>query len=228
MAIMELVTRYRYQDQQMINRFNFISNGTPAAVSLSFALTFAFGAIPAGEPPAYPLTGLFEFIRDVQVSGVTYDEVQARDMYSTLDFYTLPFPAGVVGNNPESGEAPFEALGFASNRVRSDINRGYKRFGGIPTSFVGAGGVLVAGGISVGNLLAGKLGDVLEYDDEGNTITFTPCVLSLEKYSPAPGRTAYRPYATAAEQLEHTAVGVIYGPYSRIRSQVSRQVGHGR
>lgn len=227
MPIMELVDRQLYQNQEVINRYNFIANGTPASVSLSFALVYAFGAI-LDNTGNYPTSGLFEYVRDVQAAAITHTEIQARDMYSVTDFYTRPFLSPPGGNNAGGGASPFEALGFKSNRVRSDVSRGYKRYAGIPPAFIGDGGLLQGGGISVGALLATKLGDILEYDDEGNTITFTPCVLGLDMYTSPPARKAYRPYATETEQLAHTAVGVVWGTYDRIRSQVSRQVGHGR
>lgn len=45
MPIMEVVLTQNYYGQEIINRFNYRASGTPAAVTYSFALVSALGAI---------------------------------------------------------------------------------------------------------------------------------------------------------------------------------------
>lgn len=224
MAIMELLVRGTYRGKPNLNRWHYISSGTPAAVSLSFALTYAFGAIEVGTPPAFPSGTMFAAMRAMQSTLFVYQEVQARDMYSDLDFYTRPFPSPVTGSVNDIGASPFESIGFYTNRVRQSIGRGYKRIGGIVDSMFQTEGRLSSSGIATATALAAEMGSPLVYDDEGNPITFTPCVLQFEEYTTPKGNRAYKPYATAAAQLDHAAQGVIWGYYNEARSQVSRQV----
>lgn len=224
MAIMELLVRGSYRGKPNINRWHYVSSGTPAAVSLSFALTYAFGAIEVGAPPAFPSGSMFAAMRAMQSTLFSYQEIQARDMYSDLDFYTRPFTTPVNGSVNDIGASPFESIGFRTNRVRQSVGRGFKRIGGIVDSMFQTEGRLSASGISTATTLASRMGANLVYDDEGNTITFTPTVLSFEEYTTPKGNRAYKPYATEALQLDHAAQGVIWGFYNEARSQVSRQI----
>jgi hypothetical protein len=88
--------------------------------------------------------------------------------------------------------------------------------------------VFGSGTLGAMELLASVMGDTLTYDDEGNTLTYTPCVVQKEKYTTPSGKDAYRYYATESAQAPHLAVGVAWEVYDTERSQVSRQYGHGR
>lgn len=224
MAIMELLVRGVYRGKPNINRWHYVSSGTPASVSLSFALVYAFGAIEVGTPAAFPSGTMFAAMRAMQSTLFSYQEIQARDMYSDLDFYTRPFTTPVNGLVNDIGASPFESIGFRTNRVRQSVGRGFKRIGGIVDSMFQTEGRLSSSGISTATALASEMGQNLTYDDEGNTITFTPAVLSFQSYTTPNGNRAYRPYATEAAQLDHAAQGVIWGFYNEARSQVSRQV----
>lgn len=224
----EVTLRQSYYNQLCINRFHYNSGGTPAAVSGSFALAFAFGAVQTGEPPLFPSGSLLQLIRGIQAISLSYQEVEVRALYDVLDFYTRPFPGVYPGLSGGEAAAPFLATGFKSNRVRTDVGRGFKRFAGITESAMVPGGLIDAGVLASLTPLANKLGAVLEYVDEGNTITFAPVVLSYEDYVTPAGRRAYRPYATLAAQLDHTAQGVVYQAMPAVRSQVSRQYGRGQ
>jgi len=46
-------------------------------------------------------------------------------------------------------------------------------------------------------------------------------------YTEPPAKKAYRYYETEEEQLEHIMENVTWTAYDRIRSQTSRQYGHG-
>lgn len=234
MAIMELVLSQTYLSQQCINRWNFVSTGTPAAVSLSYALVHAFGAILVdGIPPlSYPTGTLMHWIRSMQNTGVIFDSIAARDLYSLTDFYETPFQGGTTGTYAGEGMSPAIAYGFRSTRSRLDVRRATKRFVGVSENHVGSGGTLDTSATDIASVVD-LMSAPLEYDDEGNIITFAPAVLGKERYqTSAPGVTpvtwAYKKYDTAAEQLEHTATGITWEAYDNVRTQRSRQYGVGQ
>jgi hypothetical protein len=234
MALLELVLQSTYFQQQCISRFNYISVGTPAAVSLSFALTSAFGCIydPDGSPVGYPNPSVFWAIRNTQSTLVSYDFVTSKDVYSNTDFYETPFLQAALGL-ASNGDAmsPTVAMGYRTGRVRGDIRRGYKRFVGLGETAVNAGGVI---GNSFLNgpmtICAGYLTQPLTYNDEGNIITFIPAIVKKERYlsNPAKDRYAYRYYESESEQLANVATGINFDPYPTQRTQTSRQYGRGR
>lgn len=234
MAVMEVVLQQTYAGQETVNRWNYVSSGTPASVSLSFALINAMGGIydAAGTPVGYPATRIMKLLAACQSSGVTFDLLYARDVYSTTDFYESPFVQPLVG--AKSGEAmpPFVAFGYRTNRVRTDVRRGTKRFVGLLESDNASLGTLLPAFVTgVGAALRTAMSAVLTYDDEGNTISFNPCVCGKEKYVPDPAhpeKTAYKYYASQATQLSHTALGIQWDIYNTVRSQTSRQYGRGR
>lgn len=226
MAILRLTLRQRYVNQLVLNTFDFVASGTPAAVSLSFALVAAFGAIP--DPvTGYPLDSAFHAFRQPQVEGVLYEEAQAENLYSVTDFYTRPFLADTTGLYDDVGLSPFNAYGLYTNRVRTDVRRGMKRIAGVAEGANGEGGVLTSPFPGYLEDFCDILSAPLTYDDEGNTLTFTSCVLGLDMYTVPPAPKAYRPYGTEAGQLEHTAQGILWQAYPNVRSQVSRSVGRG-
>lgn len=235
MAVYEVVLQQQYAGQQIVNRWNYTSSGTPASVTGSFGLVFALGAIYDGAavPPAYPPTKFMRILANMQNTGVTFDLLSVKNLYSVTDFYESPFVqplAGVVTGGENM--SPFIAYGFRTNRVRTDVRRATKRFAGCNEVGVGPNGVITNTFLTTQmNAVRVAMGAVLTYDDEGNTITYNPCVCGKEKYIPDPAkpeRVAYRYYPTEAEQLAKTAVGIVWDAYPNARSQTSRQVGRGR
>lgn len=223
MAIYELVLRQDYYGQQTVNRWNYILTGTPAAVTGAFALIDAVGAI---ELETDRLIGL---IQALQNTAVNFVDIEARNIFSATDFYTRPFAVDVNGLFATGQTtSPVNAFGFRTNRVRTDVRRGTKRFVGMTDTQEEAGGVMNAGIQTQMQGIADKMSDAITYDDEGNTLTFTPCVCGKEEYTTPSGRKAYRYYGTEAEQLAHTASGVLWEAYTTVRTQTSRQYGRGR
>jgi hypothetical protein len=232
MALLELVLQSTFVGQECINRFNYVSSGVPAAVSLSFALTSAFGAIFDTLGNVYPTGTPFNSIRTSQSVGVVYDFISVRDVYSATDFYETPFVQTAAGTVAGDSMSPTQAYGFRSNRVRSDIRRGMKRFVGVTEPNVGSGGNIDVAFMNTAlNTLAGRLGEVLTYNDEGNTLTFSPCIVKKFEYTPdplRPERKAYKYWEDEADQLANIAVGIAWDAYPQVRTQVSRQYGRGR
>lgn len=234
-AVFEAILEQTYAGQSIVNRWNYIGSGVPASVSMSFALASALGAIfdTLAVPPAYPPAGLMRKIADLQHSGVVFDALTVKDVYSATDFYSTLFTPLLTGNAGGEGSSPTQAFGFFTNRVRADVRRATKRFVGVSESDVGALGVLGAGTLTEMAGVAAAMSANLEYIDEGNTLTFTPAVCGKERYDPvtqlaSPTGTAYRYHATAAAQMLKTAVGVLWDAYPQVRTQVSRQYGRGR
>lgn len=224
----ELTVFGRIFEQETVNRFNYVSSGVPAAVSGSFALASAFGLIRDGLgiiPIGTPFRKWYDLVSSAW-NGINAT-VRAASDYDVEDFYEVPFVPPVAGSVAGECLSPTMAFGFRTNRVRLDIDRGTKRLAGVPESFTGTGGSLDVAIGSGFQAAAAAFGAILTYDDEGTPITFSPCVVSKESYAPSPGRTAYRYYPTLAEQMDHVAVGITWQPYDRVRSQTSRQYGHG-
>lgn len=235
MAILEVVLSQLYSSQNTINRWNYVSTGTPAAVTLSFALAKALGAIfdETLLGGSYPASGLMCILANMQNNGCLFTGLSVRNVYSETDFYETPFAPPLVGANGGDGNSPMMAIGFRSNRITTLVRRGTKRFTAVPEAFVGQGGEVAIG--SGGNVDAVRvaMNAVLTYNDEGNNLTFAPAVCGKEKYpvmkdGVPTGTHAYRYYADPAVQLEHTAVGVTWEAYPVVRGQQSRQYGRGR
>lgn len=235
-TLMEITLTQSYLGQIAINRFNYIATGTPAATTLSFALTSAFGAVydQVAIPPAYPPNTIIQALRAIQSTSVIFQGVEARAVYSAVDFYTTGFVPALSGAAGGEGMSPVLSYGFRSTRVRADIRRAQKRFVGVPEPNAQGGGVLTTATLTLLDTLAARMSAVLTYNDEGNTITFSPCVVGKFRYQipgSSPARFAYR-YATPAEggetaQLAKTATGIGWEKYLEVRTQTSRQYGRG-
>jgi hypothetical protein len=223
---MEILLRGSIAGQETINRWNYLAAGTPAAVSLSFALTAAFGFIDSAG--VFPVDSVFRQIDDVVNDNASFAEAQVRAIYNPTDFYTRPFDPPQAGKGTGECMPPFIAMGFRTNRVTLAIRRGTKRIAGVNESAVGDNGVYTAGGLSGLTEVASRMSEVITYDDEGNTLTFTPVVVQREKYTTPSGKSAYRYYATESAQADHLAQGITWSAYGEVRGQSSRQYGRGR
>jgi len=227
MVLMEAALRTELAGQECINRWNFVGSGTPAASTMSFALASAMGLVRAPSSPFYPADGYFTVIATLLSQAVTFRELVVKDVYSVTDFYTTPYINGESGAGTGLVLSPINAYGFRTNRVRSDIARGTKRLPGVTQSATSDGGTFVTGAVTLLNAIAELMAETITYDDEGNTLTFTPCVVSKQKYTTPSGRSAYQYYPTLTAQMEHVAQGISWEPYSTVRGQGSRQYGKG-
>lgn len=228
MPVMEVSLVQSYAGQEVINRWHYVASGTPAAVSFSFAMISAMGMLSSQVvSTAFPSGTVGRALQLLQVASLTYVSIAARDLYSDTDFYENPYAAPVVGATGGEGASPAIAYGFQTNRVKLSVRRGTKRVAGVSETFMGASGVLTSGGLTAANDLAAAMSDTLTYDDEGNTLTFVPAVLSYERVVLPGGSVVYRKYATEAEQITNSAQGVLWSPYTTVRTQTSRQYGRG-
>lgn len=226
--LLELTVNMSYAGQLIVNRFHYVGSGTPAAVTMSFGLVWAtgFGHV-AGSPLVFDDPSVGRLMQTNVHTSTTFVSAYARNLYVPTDFYERPFPSAVYGSAAGDPCAPFLALGAYSNRVRTDIRRGFKRFGGVSESALENGGVLTSGALGDMQNLCNNLSDTLTYDDEGNTLTFQPAIFKYKEYTTPRGRKAYRKYDTKAEQEDWVALGIDWTPYTTARSQVSRQRGRG-
>lgn len=229
MAIMELKVKQVFFGQEVLNVFNYLFTGTPAAVTPSFGLVAAFGGID--EAGVYPTGTILDGMRAIQVDALEYVSIEARDVYSVTDFYATPFLPGTAGVSTATPQAPFLAYGLKSNRTRTDIRAGRKSICGVPDESVGEGGVIIGGAVAGLATLASRMGQVITYTDEGNTLSYAPIIVSKEEYTPdetKPERKAYKYYPSEAIQLTHIMESITWTGKPDVRSQVSRQYGRGR
>lgn len=227
MPLYEVVLNQRYANQQCVNRWNYLGSGTPAAVSGSFALLSAMGFLSVTtslDPDT--VGGKLQALQNVDT---VFLQVLARAVYVDDDFYDEPFITNTLGTWSGGGQSasPLLAFGFRTNRVRQSINRGTKRFVGVSESHMDVGGQWSSATVTAMSALSDKMDDTLTYDDEGNTLTFVPVVVSKEKYTTERGNTAYKYYSTELLQAAHLAEGITWSAYNEVRSQTSRQYGRG-
>jgi len=228
LGIYELTVNQSYYDQLVVNRFHYVSTGSPSGVIPSFALISALGFIPTGSPAVdFPANTLGDAFQGLVSASVIFRSVYARELWAPTDFYEIPYPSGVVGQNSGDQGSPVLAFGFTSSRVRTDIRRGSKRFAGVGETDMSNGGDIVAGTLSMMNNLAGYLGEVVSYTEGGASLSFLPAILGLVEYTTPRGNTAYKHYPTLEAQMEHVATGMTWAAMPQVRTQVSRQYSRG-
>lgn len=227
MPVMSIKVDRRYNGQQCISEYNYVASGVPASVSMSFALASAFGVVETAG--VYPSGKPFATLRGIQNTEVHYVEAIAKDLYSVTDFYSVPFISNTNGTVDAAGSAmsSFVSATMRTNRIRSDIRRGFKRYEGMVEANIEPFGVLASGYLAAVDAHAVALSNTLTYTDEGNTLTFVPCIISLKKDTSDPDHTEYVKWPTEAEQLAHLASGVVWSSQNTITTQNSRKVGRG-
>lgn len=225
--IYEVTLTQRYYNQTAVNRWNYVSSGSAVGVTGAYALLSAMGAYPDGG--TFPTGTLFKAFQVLQSEAVTFISVFAKAIREApTDFYDYAYPTGVTGGNTASqAESPTLAYGFFTNRVRLDVARGTKRLVGVCEASTDNGGVLSADAQTGVNNIASLMSATLSYTDGGSSLTFQPAVCGKKKYVTPKGKDAYEYYPTIAQQLDHTAIGVVWTPYTVVRTQTSRQYGKG-
>lgn len=226
--IYEVTLTQRYFDQLAINRWNYLSTGTPIGVTGSFALLTAMGLIDSAG--VFPTGTIGEQLNGFQPVEVVWEGALCKAIREApLDFYDYAYPAGTNGGNAGTDAAsPALAYGFRTNRTRTDIRRATKRFVGVLEGGTNDGGVIDSATLTELEDLAALMSETLSYTDGGNSLTFAPIVVQKEEYTvPSSGKKAYRYYDTISEQMDHIMTGIVWTPYDRVRTQTSRQYGHG-
>lgn len=227
MGLYELVLRSNFFAQNCINRWNYVSAGTPGTSHPSFGLAVSFGAVDtAGLFPGGTVLGNLQAILS---AAVHFTSIQVKNIYDPTDFYEVFFPDDPVGGQAGDAGSPFQAYGFVSNQVSLAIAKGHKRFVGVTEGIVASGGAIRPESLGGFTSQATLMSAILAYGADGAALTFSPAIASKEKYESNPVKHlfSYRYYATEAAQLAHTAFPVTWGVMIDIRSQVSRQYGRG-
>lgn len=223
MAIYEVTLFSSFFGNNCVNRWNYVSSGGPGTVLPSFGLAWAMGMASPADPDT-----IYGNIRAMCSTDTTFLSFAVKNLYDPEDFYSGAWATTQTGFLAGPSLSPINAYGFRSNQVRLDVDRATKRFVGVTEGASDAGGAIQAALLaSTVQPLAIKMGADLTFEDEGVSITFIPAVLSREKYTTPSGKSAYRKYATEAEQLSHTALNVNWEAYANVRSQTSRQYGRG-
>lgn len=228
MALYEITLEQSYFGQQIINRWNYQSNTIPDGISGAFKALVGMGFVPDTDIDPFEGDTVGAKLQPLQSDNVTFVQAIAKNLYSVTDFFTYAFPPGTIGGNSgATGLSPTTAIGFASDRTRSDIRRAQKRFVGVCENVVGAGGVLEAAFQTQAQDLGDTMGDPNIVPAGAGSITYTPYVFGRELYVAPSGKDAYRYYGTEAEQLDHIALITTFTLKTSTRTQTSRQYGRG-
>jgi len=224
----EVVLQATYAGQEIVNRWNYLGTGDDTLSNPSFGLGTALGAAAAGA--TFLTDSMFYHIAAVQLDQLVYHQCLIRSVYTPTDFIDLPFPTPKPGQiTGVDGEAPFLAFGFRSNRVRTDIGRGFKRFAGVPETYVDSLGVIASALATVMIVIAADMSASQSYTSGSTTWNYVPVIVGKEVI-PATLTTPkkYKYYPTETEQAAHLASGITWEGYATARSQVSRQYGKGK
>jgi len=212
--------------QLLVNRWNYRGDGDDVPSGDAFGLASAMGFIPVAG--VFPTGTVADAIAQFTSNGVTWNQVVCRAVYDPLDFVDLPFVPVASGLQSGDVEAMFVAYGIRSNRVRTDIGRGYKRFAGVNESHVSSLGVIDVTAIGLIENLCALMADVLSFTETSLTMSYTPVIAKKFPYTTPSGRTAYRYNPVEATQMAALAAGIVWESYPTVRSQVSRQIGKGK
>lgn len=227
MALLEIVLTQTYVGQTCINRWNYLSSGSAVSITNSAALVAAMGFVPVAG--VFPAGTVAAKLQALQTDAVIFEQMLAKSIQGDpLDFYDYAFPTGVVGGATGLQTLPpFNAWGFRTNRVRSDIGRGTKRFVGVSEDAVLSGGTFASGTQAVMQQLADAMSATLSYTGGGSTLSFVPVVAKKIEYTTPSGKKAYEYRTPLSAQLTNLAEGVTWEIYEQVRSQTSRQFKHG-
>jgi len=228
MAILEATLTTEFVGQLCINRWHYISSGDPGSVTPSFALANAMGFVPpAGTPWKFDADGLAGYIQHLTSNNLVFRAFYVRNLYTPTDFFETAFNASTTGDQTGELASPLLAYGVQSNRVRTDIRRGSKRFSGVTESNMNNGGLIAGDAVGFLGGVASLMSNVLTYDDDGASLSLAPAILKFQEYTTPRGKKAYKKQDTEALQLAAAATGISYTALDRVRSQTSRQVGNG-
>lgn len=208
--------------QQIINRFDYFVPTSMTGASALELLTL-MGFVPTGTPPTFPADTVAFGIQQLCSDDLSFLEVEVAELYTPTDFYVAAFSPAPHGANGAGIGSITDAFGLFTNRVRTDIKRGFKRIGGVPVDAYAGGSLIDGTYLTILNSLAALMSTLLA----GVTATYSPAVFQFEAYTTPRGRTAYRKYATSTLQSAHVAHPMLWASYDTVRTQVSRQIGRG-
>lgn len=229
MGLYEIVLQQMYAGQQCVNKWNYRSSEIPTGVSGAFKALVGMGFAPDTDIVAFGPDTIAGHLQALQYQGATFVQAIAKNIFDPLDYYTYAFPAGTHGAVESSqGLSPAAAYSFSTNRSRSDIHRGQKRFVGVVEANVDNLGVINSTALTALQALGDTMADVNLVPLETGSIQYTPYVFGTVDYVAPSGKKAYKYYPSEATQLEHIMLITQWTPKDTMRTQVSRQYGHGK
>lgn len=222
-----------YRGQMIINRLNFATDIDDPTVVSAFNLLQALGY--DGVTPSAPAADSFlEGYLACQTGTFQVNEMLARNLYSTIDFVTIPVSGAGWQGAISSGTAasvPFVAQKLQTNRVRSDIRSGTLALTAPLDTSVDSDGKLDTNALGLLGAVSDLLNAPPSFTAGPLTVNYRPCVCQKERYIPDPNKpdkAAYRYYAEFDDQLLHTAVSVTWSAVTHVTSQASRRINKGR
>jgi hypothetical protein len=222
----EVTLSGEFAGQQVINRWNYRGSGDVVPSGRAFGLASAMGFVPAAGD--FPAGTLAKALKTFTNHGLTWNQCIVRAVYDALDFVDLPFVPVVAGTAGGDATSPFVAFGVRTNRIRTDIGRGYKRFAGVSDSGVSDKGVVEGGMLTLVQALCALMGNVLTFTESSLSMAYTPVIVKKTLYHPSAGHNAYRYDPDETTQMGNLAAGIVWEAYPDVRSQTSRQYGKGR
>jgi len=228
MAVLEATLTGEFAGQLTINRWHYISTGDPGPVTPSYALLMAMGfAPPVATPWKFDPDSLAGYIQHLVSTAFYFRAFYVRNLYTPTDFVETAFNPLTAGDMSGEPSSPVLAYGVQSNRSRTDIRRGSKRFCGVSESGIGSGGIVTDPALGYLAAVADLMSDVLSFTSGGASLTLTPAILQFQEYTTPSGKKAYKKQDSEALQVAHSATGILYTMQPYARSQVSRQRGRG-
>lgn len=234
-TIMEVTLQCRWLNQTTINVFNFLWDGIGASPgTLSAALMFQLGwSAWNNDDLEYPAGSFAASLQNLTSTGLQFELVTVKDVYSETDFYEWLFPfvgGSAAGQQGTATAAPFLSFGFRSSKTKTTIKRGAKRFPGVVSGQLGAGGTWIPDTLADMAQLAAAMSAILTGPAETNffsTICKKERVPVMSGGEPT-GTFKYQYFADPLVQIANSAFPVVWDNITTQRSQTSRQFGRGR
>lgn len=225
--LLEMKIEYTWLAQRMMNTFQWAEITPEPLDGVAFALATAFGMIPVAG--AYTAATPFAKMRQFMSNTVTFNRFTIRTLYSVTDFYEAPYLPGTVGlsGNVTDDAAPFQAYGIRSNRVRTDVRPGSKRFAGVKEGNLTAGGLLDGTIKGVLQTFCDSINVPINATVGGQPYSFSSAILPKQTEEDNAGNPGEF-WPSYSAQLAKSAIGLTWSPVDQVRSQVSRQYGRGQ
>jgi len=224
----EITLEQKFAGQQIINRWNYISGEIPAGQLGALLALVGMGFTPFTDIEPFGPSTFAGIIQPIQAVAVNWVQAVAKNIFDPTDYYAYPFPAGTTSTNGGSeAESPVIAVGFATNRTRSDVRRGQKRFAGLVEGQVGDVGALTSGAVTAWQALGDSMADINLVPVAGSSVSFTPYVFGRKRTVALDGSVTYPYWPTEAEQLAHAMLITAWTVKPQVRTQGTRQYGSG-
>lgn len=226
MEFYEITLEQSYFSQQVVNRWNYTSDAPPSGAIGALIALVGMGFMPYEEIDAFGATTVAGILQSLQSQEAFFVQAICKNLFNPLDYYTYAFPPDTHGlSGGGDGMSPTAAFAYTTDRTRSDMRRGQKRFVGIEEGNVAAGGVLTS--TETFQTLGDAMADLNIVPVGLGTMTFTPHVFGRVEYETPSGKVGYKYYPDATEQAEHIMRINQWTLKPQVRTQASRQYGRG-